>query len=171
MTRYNGDINEFVKEQKVLMDHLRNFKQHIKQIVPMKEQELLYYKQFADFLQKYEDGNEKSGEPAGDKSGGSHKYNHVKLVSGDTKAHLKNKLDTLGKELQNPFKHIRNWIKGEVMNLEALMQAISEKESCDVRKQNAIKKLAADKELNMKLAEGKFTIKSAFKSKSGKARQ
>lgn len=93
------------------------------------------------------------------------------MVSGDTKAHLKNKLDTLGKELQNPFKHIRNWIKGEVMNLESLMAAIGEKESCDVRKQAAVKKLCADRELNMKLSEGKFTIKAAFKSKSGKARQ
>ena len=32
------------------MDHLRLFKTHIKQIVPMKQQELTYYKQFADFL-------------------------------------------------------------------------------------------------------------------------
>lgn len=45
------------------------------------------------------------------------KENTVKLVSGDTKAHLKNKLDLLSQELVNPFIHIRNWIKGEVMNL------------------------------------------------------
>jgi hypothetical protein len=30
ISKYNGDINEFVKEQRALMDHLRNFKQHIK---------------------------------------------------------------------------------------------------------------------------------------------
>ena len=58
----------------------------------------------------------------------------MKLVSGDTKAHLKNKLDVLAAELQNPFKHIRNWIKGEMMNLESLMEAIGEKEACDHRK-------------------------------------
>jgi hypothetical protein len=51
----------------------------------------------------------------------------------------------------NPFKHIRNWIKGEMMNLDSLMAAIGEKESCDFRKQLAIKKLAADRELNDKL--------------------
>ena len=89
--------------------------------------------QFADFLQKYEDGNAKGTETSTDKDG-VQDTTCVKLVSGDTKAHLKNKLDTLGKELQNPFKHIRNWIKGEVMNLESLMAAIGEKESCDVRK-------------------------------------
>ena len=59
LAKYSADVNEFVKEQKALMDHLKNFKTHIHQIVPMKEQELKYYKQFADFLQKYEDANEK----------------------------------------------------------------------------------------------------------------
>lgn len=32
------------------MDHLKEFKKHIKQIVPMKEEEMRYYKQFANFL-------------------------------------------------------------------------------------------------------------------------
>jgi len=36
------------------MNHLKNFKQYITQIVPMKEQELKYYKQFTEFLTKYE---------------------------------------------------------------------------------------------------------------------
>jgi len=48
-----------VKEQKQLMDYLKNFKTHIHQIVPMKEQELKYYKQFTDFLHKYEVSSEK----------------------------------------------------------------------------------------------------------------
>ena len=53
------------------MDQLKNFKQHIKLIVPMKEEELNYYKQFADFLNKYEVTNEKHSEAS------------VKLISGD----------------------------------------------------------------------------------------
>jgi len=93
------------------------------------------------------------------------------LVSGDTKAHLKNKLDFLAKNLQNPFVHIRNWIKGEMMNLECLMAAIGEKESCDHRKQMAVKKLASDREYMHKLNQGKFHIKSVFKSKSSKTKQ
>ena len=80
-------------------------------------------------------------------------------------------MDFLAQELINPFKHIRNWIKGEMMNLDALMAAIGEKESCDFRKQMAIKKLASDRELNHKLGQGKFHIKSVFKSKSSKTKQ
>lgn len=84
---------------------------------------------------------------------------------------MKHKLDDLAKELVNPFKHIRNWIKGEVMSLESLMDAIAEKEACDARKANSIKRLAEDRETVAKLGQGKFTIKTMFKSKSGKKRK
>ena len=39
----NTDIHNFVRDQKNLMEYLKNFKQHIGQIVPMKYQELKYY--------------------------------------------------------------------------------------------------------------------------------
>lgn len=42
-----------------MMDHLKNFKQYVHQIVPLKEQELKYYQQFTDFLTKYEEGSDK----------------------------------------------------------------------------------------------------------------
>lgn len=50
-------------------------------------------------------------------------------------------MDDLTSELKNPFKYIRNWIKGEMLGLAALIAAIAEKESCDTRKANAIKRL------------------------------
>jgi hypothetical protein len=77
----------------------------------------------------------------------------------------------MANELENPFLHIRNWIKGEMFNLGSLIASISEKESCDVRKQEAIKKLGADKDLLKKLSEGKFAIKALFKSSSSKVKK
>ena len=71
----------------------------------------------------------------------------------------------------NPFKHVRNWIKGEMLGLAALIAAIAEKENCDVRKGNAIKKLRDDREMNKKLGEGKFVLKNVFKGKNNKAKQ
>lgn len=71
----------------------------------MKEQELKYYKNFALFLQQYEESNSKfSG-------------TEVKLVSGENQCALKKKLDDLAEELKNPLIHVKNWIKGEIMNL------------------------------------------------------
>ena len=91
MEEYTNQIRLFVKEQKTLLDHLKKFKVYINNIVPLKEQELRYYKQFAGFLAKYEDGNEKGEE----QSSLGNKYSHVKIISGESKSHLKNKLDQL----------------------------------------------------------------------------
>lgn len=70
----------------------------------------------------------------------------------------------------NSFIHIRNWVKGEILNLGALINAISEKEACEGRKQAAIKRLADDRETVHKLSEGKFTFKHMFKSESSKVK-
>lgn len=133
----------------------------------MKEQELKYYKQFTEFLTKYEQSqdklalqNQSSGNP----------IVVVKLIESDSKANLKNNLDELNSELMNPFKHVRNWIKGEMLGLAALIAAIAEKENCDVRKGNAIKRLRDDREMNKKLGEGKFVLKNVFKGKNNKAK-
>ena len=90
----------------------------------------------------------------------------MKLIDGDSKANLKNNLDDLTSELKNPFKYIRNWIKGEMLGLAALIAAIAEKESCDTRKANAIKRLQNDREMNKKIGEGKFVLKNVFKGKN-----
>lgn len=50
-----------MKDCNDLIIHLRKFKKQIKIIVPIKEQELLYYKNFVDFLVKYEEINSKKG--------------------------------------------------------------------------------------------------------------
>ena len=84
---------------------------------------------------------------------------------------MRNKLDELSSELTNPFVHIRNWIKSEMLNLGALIAAIGEKESCDHRKQQTIKKLAEERELCEKLNQKKFSIKTFLKSESGKEKK
>lgn len=77
---------------------------------------------------------------------------------------MKNKLDELSVGLKNPFKHVRNWIKSEIWNLESLMNSIAEKEACVARKHKAIKRLAEDRELINKINHKKFSFKIAFKS-------
>lgn len=129
----------------------------------MKETELMYYNQFADFLSRYEENSEKSMCSLGNKEA-------IRLVAGESQSHLKHKLQVLGGELQNPFIHIRNWVKGEMLNLGALISAISEKDSCDLRKQNAIKRLNKDRESIQNLSEGKFSFKYIFKSDAAKVK-
>lgn len=56
---YNEHINDFVKDCRDYLEHLKSFKKHVKVIVPIKEAEVTYYKEFVDFLIKYEDSNTK----------------------------------------------------------------------------------------------------------------
>ena len=61
---YNDSVNDFVKDCKEYLEHLKNFKKEIKVIVPLKNQELAYYKNFVDFIVKYEELNLRK--PSGD---------------------------------------------------------------------------------------------------------
>lgn len=54
---YNAKINDFVKDCGDFIAHLKKFKKQIKFIVPIKEQEAMHYREFVDFLIKYEELN------------------------------------------------------------------------------------------------------------------
>ena len=83
--QYNEQINDFVRDCRELMEHLKKFKAQIKIIVPIKEQEVQYYKEFIDFLIKYEECNLKKVQ-----------YNEemVSLLIGEHKVDLKQTLTT-----------------------------------------------------------------------------
>jgi sorting nexin-1/2 len=54
--RYNDEfINGFIRDCNVLMQALTTFRNQMKVVVPMKDQEVMYYKNFVDFLVKYEE--------------------------------------------------------------------------------------------------------------------
>lgn len=71
--------------------------------------------------------------------------------------------------MKNPFKHIRNWIKGELRRIAALLESINKLNSIDVQKANAIKKVKDDKVTADKLSTNKFTFSGIFKNESEKA--
>lgn len=66
------------------MEQLEAFKKQVKAIVPIKEMEVSYYKDFADFLVKYEDNNAKKAKADDPLT--------VRLLTGDSKIDLKQKL-------------------------------------------------------------------------------
>ncbi len=84
---YNETINDFIKDCRDLIAHLQSFKKHIKVILHIKEQEIHYYKQFIDFLIKYEEVNTKR----------SANSNHemITLLTGENKIDIKEKLQAL----------------------------------------------------------------------------
>lgn len=86
-----------------------------------------YYKDFAQFLEKYEDSKNAASNQTGALA-------HVKLISGGEHDALKMKLDTMTEKQSNPVRHINYWVKGEVLGLDSLIAAINYKDSIDDRK-------------------------------------
>jgi hypothetical protein len=56
---FMGEINKFINDQKILMQHLNTFKTTLKDIVPLKMSERAYYQQFSNFLERYEETKQK----------------------------------------------------------------------------------------------------------------
>jgi hypothetical protein len=82
---------------------------------------------------------------------------------------FKAQLQETSQSLKNPFKHIRNWVKTEIMELGSLMESISRKEGVEAMKLRTMNKVRDRKDTVDKLSTGKFTFKGLFKSKDGKA--
>ena len=71
--------------------------------------------------------------------------------------------------MKNPFKHIRNWIKGELRRIGCLLEAITRREGIETTKQKAIQRVKDDRNTANKLGSGAFVLAGVFKSASGKA--
>lgn len=89
---------------------LETFRNQMKVIVPMKDQEVLYYKNFVDFLVRYEEVSMKPSQEQDPNVSTTLLYG----VWGDE---LKSKLTKTAENIKNPFKTMRNWVKSELMEL------------------------------------------------------
>jgi hypothetical protein len=87
---YNDQINDFVRDCRDYIENLKGFKKHIKVIVPLKEQEVNYYKEFVDFLIKYEETNTKKAK-LGDPT--------VSLLTGEARIDLKAQLQNTAQNI------------------------------------------------------------------------
>ncbi len=64
---------------------------------------------------------------------------------------------------------MRNWVKSELMELQALIEAISRKEGVEAARTKALSKIKDRKETIDKMNQGKFTFKGLFKNQTEKA--
>jgi hypothetical protein len=93
----------------------------------------------------------------------------MSLVSDPKKLDIKSKLELLSSAAPNPFKHVKNWVKGEILEIEAILEAIAMKEAMVSRKQKSENKKQSNQNNVDKISNGKFTMKGLFKNKEGKA--
>ncbi len=53
--------------------------------------------------------------------------------------------------VKNPFKHVRNWIKSEMLELQCLLECISRKEGVEASRSKALSSVKNNKETVDKL--------------------
>ena len=93
---------------------------------------------------------------------------HVRLITGDRNAALKDKLELMTQQHANPFVHINHWVKGEVWCLDALNESITQKDDVDNRIKKTNSEVASLTETIAKLQAGKLTFGTMFKNEAGK---
>lgn len=95
--------------------------------------------------------------------------NANRLVVGDINdTELKDKADKLQEEFKNPFETFYNWVRGECDDIESLYGAIRGRDNLADIKQKIESKKKSDEVSLDKLNQGKKTLKTLFKSQSGR---
>jgi len=74
----------------------------------------------------------------------------------------------LNEKMQNPFTIMRRWLKFEILDLEAILDAIEKSNEMEKRKAAKVKQRNADIESLRDLKDGKDTIFTFFRSKENK---
>mmetsp|Transcript_14680 Transcript_14680/g.16394 ORF Transcript_14680/g.16394 Transcript_14680/m.16394 type:complete len:323 (+) Transcript_14680:638-1606(+) len=160
--RYSDGVRDFVISSKDIFPLLGKFKNCITQLEKQRRYQLEAYKHFSEFLNQYENTtmNIYSNESI---SG------HYKMISDSDNNTMKELIENLSQKVSNPFIRFKYWVKEEIIDLHALLQAVGQKNSLESKKSKLLTKIkSANSELE-KLNSGKKTFKTIFKSQSSKA--
>jgi hypothetical protein len=152
-------INDFSAFCKKILTTLKVVKEQASKMVPVKEQQNSNYKALMEGMTKFEEE-------------GLAQYvdsNYNKFVVGDPSSpELKTECAEMADSLSNPFGDFHNWIIGEITDIESLQEAIKGRDNILGIKNKILSKKRTDTEELEKLNQGKKTMKTLFKSASGK---
>lgn len=162
VSRYSDAIREFVISSKEIFPLLAKFKNCISILEKQRHYQVEAYKQFADFLTQYE--NTTMNIYSSDALPG-----HYKMISDSDNNTMKEQIDNLSRKVSNPFIRFKYWVKEEIIDLNALIEAIGHKNSLESRKLKLETRIKNSNNELEKLNAGKKTLKTIFKTQSGKA--
>jgi hypothetical protein len=143
----------------------------MKVLVPLKEQEVYHYRNFVCFLTKYEDINHKAVTAGTLPEEASQPPQSEAVFRSLEGAHLAELLEKTSAGLRNPFIYMRNWVKQEIFELQALLQAIASQINVEKQRLATIERIRKKKETIEKMSTGKFTLKGLFKNAEEKANE
>ena len=123
-SRYNEQISSFKTHTKKVFPVLDATKGYITGLVQIRKHHIHQMAKFTQFMSKYEENTLAHYMSETDK---------ILLFSdpGLDKVETKEKVDSISKNMKNPFQKLRFWIKEEIFDLQAILEAIDCKESLE----------------------------------------
>lgn len=160
MAQYKENIMIFSQFLKKAIPIMEIQKKQLKKMIATREDQNQCYSQIMNHLVRYEDNNVEYYSE-------SDVARRV-LTNPVTGSEFTEKYQSQTKFFKNPYKEAYYWLKGELLDLKGLQQAITGRDNV-VRKQSETESKKRSDQVEMeKLSQGKTTLKSLFKSKSGK---
>ena len=80
----------------------------------------------------------------------------------------RNELEGLPAKMQNPFTNMRKWLKFELLDLRAILQAIDKKNEMNRRREETIRKRDLDRNELQNMRDGKESFRTFFMGKDSK---
>jgi len=135
-------------------------KKQIKKMMEVRDTQDASYLTIMNGLLKYEDNNvEYYSEQEKEKR---------VLTHPDAPVDVKERSDATFKGMRNPYREVYMVLKGELLDLKGMSEALHGREAVVKSLSSTEAKKRSDTEEIEKLSQGKTTLKSFFKSKSGK---
>jgi len=90
------------------------------------------------------------------------------IFDADQNADVRLELENLPSKIQNPFANMRRWLKFELLDLRAILQAIEKKNEMEKRRQEKERKRDADRLELADMRDGRTSLRTFFMSKDSK---
>lgn len=162
-SKYKDQLRDFVMSSKDIFKSLTTFKNYVKKLEQIRKLKLLADAKLTGFLSKYEESTVALY--------GISDFSNNCVILNTNSDEVRASLDNIPKNMDNPYSKFKHWVKEEIIDFHALVDAISQKELIEGWKNKTEKKKRESQSELDKLSAGKKTFKSLFKSASSKATQ
>ncbi len=157
--RYKETIMDFQAYIRKVVSVMEIQKKQLKEMIKTREDQDKNYKSVMGCLMKYEDQNVEYF---------SDSDLTKRILTHPSAGDMKERLDNTAKGWKNPYKDIYIWLKGELLDIKGIQDAIIGRDTVVKLQISTEQKKRNDQTELEKLNLGKATIKSFFKSKSSK---
>lgn len=162
-SKYKDSLRDFVSSSKEIFKFLEGFKEYAKKVEQIRKLKIVAHQKLSGFLSKFEENTVAVY--------GLADFSNNRVVSNTDDGTVRDALDSIPKNLENPWTSLKNWLKEEIIDFHAVVEAIGQRDVIQNWKSKAEKKRKECQNTLDKLNAGKTTFKTLFKSATQKANE